>query len=64
MKKLAPGIYHDGATVRISVPELLEHFGFADTPENREECAASAERAWRRVFPQTKETKIVRISDN
>jgi hypothetical protein len=36
-KQLAPGVWMDADDcVHVSVPDVLRHFGWPDTPENRE----------------------------
>ena len=54
LEKLSPGLYvtKDGQ-VHLMIPELLDHFGYADTPENREVATAAALEAWRRAYPNT-----------
>lgn len=44
--RIATGIWRDrDGCVHISVPELLELFDIADTPENRERCVQTVQQA-------------------
>jgi hypothetical protein len=52
MRTLGPGLYLDaGNNLHVDTPELLEYFGYADTPENRDVCTREAMRALRRLYP-------------
>lgn len=43
LDRLAAGVYVDAAgTLHLSVPELLEHHGYQDTPSNRETLVKAA----------------------
>lgn len=54
-RKVAPGLYiaeGDGRTdLHVDIPELLEHFGYADTPENRDVCTREAMKVFARLYP-------------
>ncbi len=55
MRKLAPGLYVDAHNhAHVMIPELLDHFGYADTPENRDVCTKAAVEVCQRVFPGIK----------
>lgn len=52
MRNVAPGLYLDeGNNLHIDVPELLAHFGYDDTPENRDVLTREALRAFRQIYP-------------
>ena len=52
MKKLAPGLYIDAkGQGHLMVPELLDHFGYADTPENRDVATKAAVTAFQELYP-------------
>jgi hypothetical protein len=45
MRRIAPGVYDDGAGVmHLDLAEILEDNGFEDTPENRERLRNAARR--------------------
>lgn len=58
--KVAPGIYHDRRTnsIHFDAPELLEHFGLADTPENRDLMTEHAMRAAAELFPHAQRVTL------
>lgn len=54
--KVGPGLYEvrlpgGGLSLHISIPEMLEHYGFANTEENRETCAEAARELLRKTYP-------------
>lgn len=52
IEKLGPGIYRvDGAELHLDTPELLRHFGYPDTPANRDMCAGVAAETLRQRYP-------------
>jgi hypothetical protein len=52
-RRVAPGIWIDReGHAHISVPELLAHFGWPDTPENREMIAEVAEDWFAETYPE------------
>jgi len=51
-KQVGPGLYLDeGNNLHLDVPELLQHFNVADTPENRETVSQAALDVFRRIYP-------------
>jgi len=49
MRKLAAGVYEDGKTLHVFIPEMLTHYGLQDTPENRDICTEAAEKVMREL---------------
>jgi hypothetical protein len=50
--QIAPGVYRDGRTIQIVAVELLEYFGYPDTPQNRFTVMAQAIAAFRERAPE------------
>lgn len=51
-RRLAPGAWVDrNGGLHFSVPELLEYFGWPDTPETRAECQAMMSKILRELCP-------------
>jgi len=57
---VGPGLYLVGNRLEIDCLELLEHFGYADTPENRERCLQEAMIAVRKRWPHARQRVITR----
>lgn len=56
-KRLAPGLYLDAdGQAHLMIPELLDHFGYADTPENRDVCTKAALQVAREAGINAQET--------
>lgn len=52
MTKVAPGLYVDAnQQAHLMIPELLDHYGYADTPANRDVAVRAALTAWQEAFP-------------
>jgi len=51
--RVVPGIFRDVVTntAHVDIPELLEHFGYADTPENRDVCTKAAMAVCQEKYP-------------
>jgi hypothetical protein len=51
-RKVAPGLYLDAQNeAHLMIPELLDHYGYADTPANRDVATRTALEAWALAFP-------------
>lgn len=51
-KKVGPGLYLDERNaLHLDVPELLAHFGYVDTPENRDVVTKAAARVFHELYP-------------
>ena len=50
-QRLGPGLYLTGNQLELDCPELLRHFGFPDTPENRDLMVREAIKLTRRLYP-------------
>jgi len=54
-KQVGPGLYLDERNnLHVDVPELLDHFGYVDTPENRDVCTKAALDAFGRIYPNVR----------
>lgn len=53
-ERLAPGIWTDfDGAIHISIPELLEHFGYADNEVNRKKMSEIADAFLRKASPDS-----------
>jgi len=52
--RIVPGLFRDPitGTVHVDIPELLEHFGYQDTPENRDVCTKAALAVCQERYPR------------
>lgn len=54
-KRIAPGIWEDkNDKTHFSIPELLQHVGLDDTPENREEAKRMLVELFKELNPNCK----------
>lgn len=54
MKRIAPGLWIDDQdTLHISVPEILDAFGWPDNAHNREMVAEAARERFAKEWPKT-----------
>ena len=56
IERIAPGVYieergPDGRVLHLDVPALLTHFGYGDTPTNRETLVRVAAKVFRERYP-------------
>jgi len=51
MKRLGPGIYSEGETMHVDILELLEHLGWPDTEESRNELTEIVAECIREEIP-------------
>jgi hypothetical protein len=51
-RNVGPGLYLDEQNrLHLDVPELLQHFNVADTPENRDTVSEAAVEVFRQIYP-------------
>jgi hypothetical protein len=58
-----PGLYHDRDTNELvcDVPQLLEVFGWENTPENRDQMIEITRQAARELFPDVPQTVVEKL---
>jgi hypothetical protein len=55
VNRVGPGLYEDDdGVLHMSIPELLDAYGIADTPENREVMIAAAREVLANKFPDAR----------
>jgi len=54
LKKIGPGCYANQENqLHVSIPELLEHFGWPDTEENRDRMEKLVSEVFSEIAPMT-----------
>lgn len=52
LERIGPGLYRGADnTLHLDVPALLAHWGYADTPANRDTVVTAARDCFARIYP-------------